>query len=68
MKNPIKVLSVYGRVLWIVSMIFAAASNLFAKEVDPLTLIAALIGVTSLIFAAKGYVIAHLIPRVKRWH
>ena len=40
--------------LWLGSLAIVIASNLLSGEVDLLTLIAACIGITSLIFAAKG--------------
>lgn len=61
MNNPIKSLSSKERALWIGSLIIVTASNLISSSFDPLTLIAALVGVTSLIFAAKGNVWAQIL-------
>lgn len=49
----------YG--LWIFSMLIVIISNVLPGQLDMLTLIAALVGVTSLIFAAKGNVVAQLL-------
>lgn len=56
MNNPIKCLSKKEWVIWIGSLIIVFISNILSGSVDWLTLTAALIGVTSLIFAAKGNV------------
>lgn len=40
--------------LWIISLIIVAASNILAGKADPVTLSATLIGVTALIFVARG--------------
>lgn len=47
--------------LWIGSLLIVALSNLMSGNFDPLTLIAASVGVTSLIFAAKGNVWAQIL-------
>ena len=56
MNNPIKELSKREWGLWICSVMIVFISNIFSSNFDYLTLVAALIGVTSLIFAAKGNV------------
>lgn len=56
MNNPIKELSKTEWGLWICSIMIVFISNIFSSNFDYLTLVAALIGVTSLIFAAKGNV------------
>ena len=61
MNNPLKVLSSREKVMWLISVNIVVVSNFFAKELDPLTLIAVTVGVTSLIFAAKGHVIAQVL-------
>lgn len=43
-------------VLWLGSLLIVAMANIFSPEFDHVILLAALIGVTSLIFAAKGNV------------
>lgn len=54
--NPIKSLTKREWGLWIASLAVVIISNAVGKELDPLTLLAASIGATSLIFAAKGNV------------
>ncbi|MGO5231010.1 nicotinamide riboside transporter PnuC [Thermoguttaceae bacterium LCP21S3_D4] len=61
MTNPIKNLSKKEWGLWIGSLMIIMISNLISRDFDPLTLIAALVGVTSLIFAAKGNVWAQIL-------
>lgn len=56
-----KSLSVFELCLWLFSVITVTASFLLAGNFNPLTLIASLIGVTSLIFIAKGYVIGEVL-------
>lgn len=59
--NPFKDLTIFERVLWITSLVVVTASFLCAPEKDYLTLICSLIGVTALIFVAKGYVIGQIL-------
>lgn len=54
--NPIKTLTKREWSIWLGSIIIVLISNLATKDFDLLTLVAALTGVTSLIFAAKGNV------------
>lgn len=61
MNNPIKALNRKERLIWILSLAAVSISNIFLKNVDILTFAASLIGVTSLIFAAKGNVFAQLL-------
>ena len=56
MNNPIKTLTKREWSIWLGSIIIVLISNLATKDFDLLTLVAALTGVTSLIFAAKGNV------------
>lgn len=56
MNNPIKTLTKREWSIWLGSIIIVLISNLATKDLDLLTLVAALTGVTSLIFAAKGNV------------
>ena len=56
MNNPIKTLTKREWSIWLGSIIIVLISNLATKDFDLLTLVAALTGVTSLIFAAKGKV------------
>ena len=61
MNNPIKDLTAREWALWICSLLAVTASNLLAGNVDILTLAAVCVGVTSLIFAAKGNVWAQIL-------
>lgn len=61
MKNPIKTLTKREWLLWICSLAAVLISNILPGHLDILTLAAALIGVTSLIFAAKGNVWAQIL-------
>lgn len=56
MNNPLKSLTKKEWCLWLVSLIVVVISNLFAPTVDWLTMIAACVGVTSLVWAAVGNV------------
>lgn len=56
MNNPIRNLSKREWTLWLGSLIVVAVSNMISRDIDWLTLMAAMVGVTSLIFAAKGNV------------
>ena len=59
--NPFKDLTKFERGLWLVSLFVVTLSFLFLKEKDYLSLLASIIGVTALIFVAKGYVIGQLL-------
>lgn len=61
MKNPFKNFTKKEWILWIASLFIVISSNLLTADFDLLTLFAALIGVTSLIFAAKGNVWSQLL-------
>ena len=56
-----KSLSVFELCLWLFSVVTVTASFLIAGNFNPLTLIASLIGVTSLIFIAKGNVFGQVL-------
>ncbi len=64
MKNPFKDLTKFEAGLWFASVIVVAFSFLLSKGGDYLTLIASLIGVTALIFVAKGYVFGQVLTVV----
>ena len=51
----------FERMLWISSMAMVALSYLLSPQGDVLSLSASLVGVTSLIFIAKGYVIGQVL-------
>lgn len=61
MKNPFCDLTKFERGLYAVSLVLVTVSFLFSTPRDVLSLIASLIGVTALIFVAKGYVIGQIL-------
>ena len=61
MNNPIKDLTIKEWILWLGSLMIVIISNLVSGDVDMLTLVAACVGITSLIFAAKGNVWAQIL-------
>ena len=61
MNNPILSLSKKEWAIWVGSLLIVAVSNLVSGDLDLLTLLAALVGVSSLIFAAKGNVWAQVL-------
>ena len=61
MNNPFIDFTKKEWAIWIVSLIVVTVSNMVSGDFSLLTLIAALIGVTSLIFAAKGNVWAQIL-------
>ncbi len=63
-KNPFKDLTKFELGLWVVSMVVVAGSFLLAPDRNYLTLTASLIGVTALIFVAKGYVLGQILTVV----
>lgn len=56
-----KQLNTFERILWAVSLVVVTASFLLAPQKDYLSLAASLIGVTALIFVAKGLVLGQLL-------
>lgn len=54
----------FEKSLWLISMLIVTASFLLAPDRDYLTLTASLIGVTALIFVAKGNVLGQLLTVV----
>lgn len=61
MSNPIKNLTKKEWCLWLGSIFIVIISNALTEKVDLITMVAACIGVTSLVFAAKGNVWAQLL-------
>lgn len=61
MSNPIKNLTKSEWGLWLGSLLIIAVSNIWSGDSSLLTLIAAWIGITSLIFAVKGNVWAQIL-------
>lgn len=62
--DSIKELKLYEIILWAVSVVSITVSFLLSGTVDALTLISSLIGVTALIFVAKGNVIGQILTVV----
>ena len=64
LKNPFNDLSKFELSLWIISVVAVSATFLLFGQTDCLTLAASLIGVTALIFVAKGYVVGQVLTVV----
>lgn len=64
MKSAFSDLTKFERGLWIASITVITASFLISRAGDILTLIASLIGVTALIFVAKGYILGQVLTVV----
>ena len=63
-KNPFKDLSKFELILWSVSIVVVTGSFFVQPSGNILSLIASLIGVTALIFVAKGYVLGQVLTVV----
>ena len=61
MNNPIKNLTKKEWFLWLGSLFVVVISNGLTESIDLITIIAACVGITSLIFAAKGNVWAQIL-------
>ncbi|MBR5280776.1 MAG: nicotinamide mononucleotide transporter [Clostridia bacterium] len=61
MRNPFHDLSKFERYLWAISSIVVIGSFVLSGGGDWLSMIASLVGVTALIFLAKGYVIGQVL-------
>lgn len=59
--NPFRDLSIFERILWLSSLLIVTISFCFSPEKSVLNLFASLVGVTALIFIAKGYVIGQIL-------
>ena len=64
MHNPFRDLTKFELFLWLSSLLIVGGSYLLAPEGDSLSLIASLVGVTALIFVAKGYVFGQVLTVV----
>ncbi len=60
-KNPFSRLTLFEWLLWCVSLIVVILAFLLSPDKDYLTLFASLIGVTALIFVAKGMIIGQIL-------
>jgi len=63
-KNPLKDLTKFEKIIWIGSILVISIFFFVFSSNDYLTMIASLIGVTALIFVAKGYVIGQILTVV----
>lgn len=59
--NPFRDLSIFERILWLSSLLIVIIAFCFSSEKSVLNLFASLVGVTALIFIAKGYVIGQIL-------
>jgi len=64
LRSPFSDLTRFELGLWLVSTLTIVISFLVPKDKDYLTLVASLIGVTALIFVAKGYVLGQVLTVV----
>ncbi len=64
LKNQFKDLTKFEFTLWMVSVVVITGSFAISGGEDVLTIIASLIGVTALIFVAKGYVLGQILTIV----
>lgn len=62
--NSFKSLTRFEIILWITSVLVITVSFFLGSEFEPLTLIASLVGVTALIFVAKGDVLGQILTVV----
>lgn len=62
--NPFRDLTKFELILWITSVLVTLGSFVFSEGEGLLTTIASLIGVTALIFVAKGYVLGQVLTVV----
>lgn len=63
-QNPFKLLNKFELSLWIVSLVVVTSSYLFSSSANLLPLCASLIGVTALIFVAKGHTLGQILTIV----
>ena len=64
MKNPFRDLTKFELGLWLTSVVVVSLSYAISGAGDVLTVISSLIGVTALIFVAKGYVLGQVLSLV----
>lgn len=64
LKKLFKSLSKFELILWLSSLVIVSGAFIISNSSDYLTLLASLIGVTALIFVAKGYVIGQVLTVV----
>ena len=61
LKNPFRNLTGFEKCLWISSLAVVTISSLISGKFDTLSLLASLVGVTALIFLARGYVFGQVL-------
>lgn len=61
LQNPFSALSRFEILLWTLSMLVVSLGFFLGDPTQPLTLIASLVGVTALIFVAKGFVLGQIL-------
>ena len=61
LENPFRSLTRFELCLWLVSVVVVTLSFVLSPEGDVMSLAASLVGVTALIFVAKGYVIGQVL-------
>lgn len=62
--NPFSELTLFEKILWLVSVLSIIVSFLLAGSKDILTIFVSIVGVTSLIFVAKGFVLGEVLTIV----
>ena len=60
-ENPFRALTRFELCLWLSSVVVVTLSYLLSPDGDVMSLVASLVGVTALIFVAKGYVIGQVL-------
>lgn len=64
MTNPIKILSAKEKLFWLVSVILVVASNFLSPETSLLSIVTSIVGVTGVLYIAKGYVFGQFVAVV----
>lgn len=62
--NAVKALNIFERVLWLFSVLTIVISATFLGGSDPISICGSLIGVTALIFVAKGHILGQILTLV----
>ena len=64
MKNTFKVLNLKEIILWIISLVVVISSYLLSGQYQLITILAPVVGVTCLIFVAKGHILGQILTVV----
>lgn len=64
MKNTFKVLNLKEIILWIISLVVVISSYLLSGQYQLITILAPIVGVTCLIFVAKGHILGQILTVV----